>query len=415
MRSLGMAHPQRRNVALHLDTARDRGEAEPVCGAGRIARIEVFNDLSLVEATWRRLERDDAVKTPYQSFDLLSSWQRHVGAPAHVTPHIVVGFDVAGKPLFLWPLGHAQHGPLQTLSFLGGKHANFNFALWRRDSVRKFTAEDIDAVLAQIAAPHPVDILMLLRQPRSWQGFVNPFALLPHQSSPSESLRLAITACREEQIKQTLSSTMRGQLRSKERRLQKLADYRYVRATTPAEVERLLNAFFPLKAAHMKAQALPDIFGDPCHEAFLRDACHQGLATGNPLIEIHAIEGGGEMLAVFGAVNDGRRSSGMFNTYTVSDNARQSPGLVLLVNVIGDLADRGVQAFDLGVGEAKYKTFFCKEPEPLFDSFMPLTPLGRVAAVAMRASGHFKRRIKRSGALLRLVHAIRGSFSTGAR
>jgi CelD/BcsL family acetyltransferase involved in cellulose biosynthesis len=415
MPSLGMAHPQRSNVAIHVDSARNLGEADPRTGAGRIARIEVFDDLPLVEATWRRLERDDAVKTPYQSFDLLSSWQRHVGAPASVKPHIVVGFDVAGKPVFLWPLGHTQRGPLQILSFLGGKHANFNFALWRRDSVQNVTAEDIRVVLAQVAARHPVDILMLLRQPQSWQGFVNPFALLPHQSSPNESMRLAIIARGEEQIKQTLSSTMRGQLRSKGRRLQKLADYRYVRATTPGEVERLLNAFFPLKAAHMKAQALPNIFGDPCHEAFLRDACHQGLATGNPLIEIHAIEGGGEMLAVFGAINDGRRTSGMFNTYTVSDNARQSPGLVLLVNVIGDLADRGVQAFDLGVGEAKYKTFFCKEPEPLFDSFLPLTPLGRVAAVTARASGHLKRRIKQSGALLRLVHAIRGSFSAGGR
>jgi CelD/BcsL family acetyltransferase involved in cellulose biosynthesis len=165
----------------------------------------------------------------------------------------------------------------------------------------------------------------------------------------------------------------------------------------------------------MKAQALPNIFGDPCHEAFLRDACQQGLATGNPLIEIHAIEGDGEMLAVFGIINDGRRSSGMFNTYTLSDHARQSPGLVLLVNVICDLADRGVQGFDLGVGEAKYKTFFCKEPEPLFDSFLPLTPLGRVAAVTASASGHLKRQIKQSGALLRLVQTIRSSFSGGRR
>ena len=410
-----MAHPQRKNVAIHVDSARNLGEKDPRSGAGRIARIEVFDDLSSVEAIWRRLERDDAVKTPYQGFDFLSAWHRHIGAPAGVKPYIVVGFDVAGKPAFLWPMGRAQRGPLRILNFLGGKHANFNFGLWRRDSVPNITAEDIRAALTQIAARHPVDVLALLRQPRSWQGFVNPFALLPHQSSPSESLRLAITARGEEQIKQTLSSAMRGQLRYKDRRLQKLADYRYLRATTASEVERLLNAFFPLKAAHMKAQALPNIFGDPCHEAFLRDACQQGLATGNPLIEIHAIEGDGEMLAVFGIINDGRRSSGMFNTYTLSDHARQSPGLVLLVNVICDLADRGVQGFDLGVGEAKYKTFFCKEPEPLFDSFLPLTALGRVAAVTASASGHLKRQIKQSGALLRLVQTIRSSFSGGRR
>jgi CelD/BcsL family acetyltransferase involved in cellulose biosynthesis len=119
------------------------------------------------------------------------------------------------------------------------------------------------------------------------------------------------------------------------------------------------------------------------------------------------------MLAIFGGVNDGRRSSGMFNTYTVSDNARQSPGLVLLVNVIADLADQGVQSFDLGVGEARYKTFFCKEPEPLFDSFLPLTALGKLAAMTASASGHVKRQIKQNNALLRLVHTIRSRLFAG--
>ncbi len=408
-----MAQPQRSNVATPIDSAQIEGEPGVQSGAGGIAHVEIFDDLSQAEPIWRRLERDGALKTPYQSFDLLASWQRHVGAPTGVTPSVVVGFDAADKAAFLWPLGRAQTGPLQVLSFLGGKHANFNFALWRPDIAENMTANALRAVLAQIAAGRPVDILTLLRQPRSWQGFVNPFALLPHQASPSESLRLTITARGEEQVKQTLSSTMRGQLRSKERRLQKLADYRYLRATTPDEIQRLLNAFFPLKATHMAAQSLPNVFGDPHHEAFLRDASRQVLPSGNPLIEIHAIEGDGEMLAIFGGVNDGRRSSGMFNTYTVSDNARQSPGLVLLVNVIADLADRNVQSFDLGVGEARYKTFFCKEPEPLFDSFLPLTALGKLAAMTASASGHVKRQIKQNNALLRLVHTIRSRLSAG--
>lgn len=397
------------SVAIRIDSAQNQGTPDSPPGTGRVARFEIFDDLSSVEPLWRRLEGDDVVKTPYQSFDLLTSWQRHVGTPAGVTPYIVVGFD-ADRPAFLWPLGRKRIGPLSVVSFLGGKHANFNFALWRRDIVEDITADDIRAVLAQIGSGYQADILNLLRQPRSWEGFANPLALLPHQPSPSDSLRLTITARGEEQIKRTLSSTMRGQLRSKERRLQKLANYRHVRATTPDEVDRLLNAFFPLKATHMKAQALPNIFGEPCHEAFLRDICHQGLAAGNPLIEIHTIEGGGELLALFGGVNDGRRSSGMFNTYTLSDNARQSPGLVLLINVIADLADRGVQSFDLGVGEAKYKTFFCKESEPLFDSFLPLTPLGKLAAVAASTGGHVKRKIKQSNALSTLVRTLRQTF-----
>ncbi len=161
----------------------------------------------------------------------------------------------------------------------------------------------------------------------------------------------------------------------------------------------------------MKAQALPNIFADPCHEAFLREACHHGLADGKPLIEIHALEGDGELLALFAAINDGRRSSGMFNTYTMSENGKQSPGLVLLVNLISDLADRGVGSFDLGVGEASYKTFFCKEPEPLFDNFLPLTPLGKLAAATASASGRVKRQIKQSTLLWSVVQTLRQGFA----
>jgi CelD/BcsL family acetyltransferase involved in cellulose biosynthesis len=400
------------NVAIRIDHPQERSEPDFMPGAGRFANIQIFDDLTSVEPIWRQLERDDAVKTPYQSFDFLASWQRQLGTPAGVTPFVVVGFDDAGKPAFLWPLGHARTGPINIVSFLGGKHANFNFALWRRDIVESITADDIRAVLARFAATrYRADILGLVRQPQSWEGYVNPFSLLPHQVSPSESLRITITARGEEQIKRMLSPAMRGRLRSKARRLQQLPDYRYLRATTAVDVDRLLDAFFPLKAAHMKAHGLPNLFTDPRHEAFLREACHLGLAEGKPLIELHVLEGDGELLALLAAINDGRRSSGMFNTYTMSDNARHSPGLVLLIDVVADVAERDVKSFDLGVGEAKYKSFFCKEPEPLFDSFLPLTPLGKLAAVTASTSGRVKRQIKQSNVLWNLIRTLRQGFA----
>ncbi len=375
--------------------------------AAKFARIEILEDLSAAEPIWRRLKQENALATPYQSLDLLSAWQRHVGARDGVTPFIVTGFGADGQPAFLWPLGRSRQGPLGTLSFLGAKHINFNFGLWRRDVISQWIADDLRAVLDGISAHGGVDICTFLRQPLSWDGIANPFALLPHQSSPSHALRLALSTPGEDLIKAILSPAMRSRLRTKERRLQRLPGYRYLHATTAADVDRLLETFFPLKAKHMAAQALPNIFAEPGNEAFLRGSCHRALSSGKPLIDIHALEGGGELLALFAGISDGRRFSGMFNTYTMSDNARQSPGLILLIHIISNLADRGFECFDLGVGEARYKTFFCKEPEPLFDSFLPLTPLGRLAAIAAREGSRLKRHIKQSGALWNLVQALR--------
>jgi CelD/BcsL family acetyltransferase involved in cellulose biosynthesis len=392
------------NVASGVASLRDQQLAPH---AGLISRVEIGRDMAAAEPAWRGLQQHGAVASPYQSFDLLASWQQEVGRHAGVTPFIVVGFDSGGQPAFLLPLGLTRKGPLGIAGFLGDKHVNFNFGVWRRDIAAKLTADDVGAIVARIAEQGRADVFALLRQPRAWEGIANPLALLAHQSSPSGSLRLTLTAPGETLIKEVLSSAMRGRLLTKKRRLQRLPDYRYLHATTAADVDRLLGAFFPLKAAHMAAQALPNIFGEPGNETFLRTCCHHGLDSGNPLIEIHALEGGGELLALFAGISDGRRFSGMFNTYTLSDNARQSPGLVLLIHIISALADRGLQSFDLGVGEAHYKTFFCREPEPLFDSFLPLTPLGRLAAIGARAGNHAKRQIKQNRSLWSLAQALR--------
>ena len=52
--------------------------------------------------------------------------------------------------------------------------------------------------------------------------------------------------------------------------------------------------------------------------------------------------------------------------------------------------------FDLGVGEARYKSQYCPVPEPLFDSIVPLTALGGAVAAAERGRVRAKRWIKQT-------------------
>ena len=60
----------------------------------------------------------------------------------------------------------------------------------------------------------------------------------------------------------------------------------------------------------------------------------------------------------------------MFNTYTMSEAARNSPGLVLIRNMIDHHARLGCTSFDFGVGTDDYKLQFCKDDrQPLFDSY----------------------------------------------
>jgi CelD/BcsL family acetyltransferase involved in cellulose biosynthesis len=290
--------------------------------------------------------------------------------------------------------------------FLGSKHANFNIGLWRRDGLAAISVGDLRAIFARIAE-HGVDLVVLVNQPCSWDGVANPFALLPHQDSVDMSAHLRFDHASGDAIGRALSPSMRARLRGKERKLQQLPGYRYVQPTSDGEIDRLLESFFALKSAHMAAQGLGNVFAEPGVTAFLRHACHATLPDGRPLIEIHALESGGEVLALFGATVDDYRFSSMFNTYTLGENGRHSPGLVLLMHMVGACAERGLRSFDIGVGRAHYKSFFCREPEPLFDTFLPLSGVGRLAALAFGDAFIGKRVIKQNAALWSAVRTLR--------
>ena len=76
-------------------------------------------------------------------------------------------------------------------------------------------------------------------------------------------------------------------------------------------------------------------------------------------------------------------------------------------NIIDHCAARGYRALDLGIGSDDYKRMFCKGDEPIFDSFIPLSPRGRFAAAALSSVSGLKRLVKRNEPLLRLAQRLR--------
>ncbi len=111
-------------------------------------------------------------------------------------------------------------------------------------------------------------------------------------------------------------------------------------------------------------------------DAFLRAACRKGLSEGRPLVEIHALTCDAEILAIFAGIHDRTCFSTMFNSYTLGEHARMSPGLTLLLKLVDDCARRGFETLNLGVGAAEYKSSLCETVEQPFDSFIGLTARG---------------------------------------
>jgi CelD/BcsL family acetyltransferase involved in cellulose biosynthesis len=381
-------------------------EAKAWSRSSRIASIDIVHDLGPAETVWRGLE--GKFSTPYQRFDFLGPWQRQVGARQNLSPFIVIARDSERRPLLLLPLALRRRHGIRTACFMGGKHATFNMALWDGDFAAGATRADLDALLAGLCECAEADVLALTRQPRRWQDMQNPMALLPMQPSVNDCPLLAMAPAAPPS--ELISNSFRRRLKGKERKLQALAGYRYQIATSDADIKRLLDWFFAVKPLRMAEQKLPNVFAEPGVEHFIRDACMTRLAGGGRAIDIHALECDQEVIAIFAGVADGHRFSMMFNTYTMSENSRYSPGLILMRNIIDHYAGHGYRALDLGIGSDDYKRLFCKSDEPIFDSFIPLSPRGRIAAGAMSGLNRAKHLVKHNQALLQVAQRLRSAL-----
>jgi CelD/BcsL family acetyltransferase involved in cellulose biosynthesis len=383
-------------------------EAPAWSKSGRIASIELHRDLANAETVWRTLESAQQVFTPYQRFDFLAAWQREVGEREHVQPFIVVAYNPERRPLMLLPLALRHEHGVRIASFMGGKHTTFNMPLCDRDFARGATAPDLVALVAALRERAGADVLALHQQPERWGDLPNPMALLPKQASVNDcpSMTMVPGAAPEARI----SNSFRRRLKGKERKLQTLSGYRYHRAATEAEIKRLLDWFIQIKPLRMAEQKLPNVFAEPGVEEFIRLACLTPLAGGGHLIDIHALECDDEIIAIFAGVADGDRFSMMFNTYTMSENSRHSPGLILMRHIVDHYAGLGYHAMDLGIGSDDYKRLFCKGDDLIFDSFVPLSLRGKAAATALSGLNRAKHLVKHNATLFQVAQKLRGAL-----
>ncbi len=389
-------------VALRPAAAGNQALPVPDC---QVVRIEIVEDMAAAEPWWRALEQGKRLATPYQHYDFLRLWQHHVGGPAGVEPFVVVAFNGRGAPLFLWPLGRRRLLGLTIIEFLGGKHTNFNMGLWRRDVARQIGAGELRAVLNQLAGR--ADMLRLVNQPLTWSGTTNPLAALDHQPSANYGFSGALTADFEALLRTHTNSATRKKMRKKEQALAAHGAVRFERATKPCEIRRVLDAFFKQKSARMRLLGLPDAFASPEVRRFIEAAATEKTPGGEPPIALYALAVGDIIVATMGGMVGGGRFCGMFNSILPGRFAAESPGEQLIVHLVRDSCERGLTTFDLGIGASRYKALFCRDAEPLFDSFLPLSLAGQAMALAGRLAAAAKRAVKQRPALWSLVSSLR--------
>jgi CelD/BcsL family acetyltransferase involved in cellulose biosynthesis len=157
----------------------------------------------------------------------------------------------------------------------------------------------------------------------------------------------------------------------------------------------------------MRESGLSNGFDVPGVKEFTAAAAHAiDPDTGEPIIELYAASAGDTIIATFGGIAAHGRFSGMFDSVAGSEFRDYSPGELLLSRVVRSCCERGLDRFDLGIGDAAYKQVYCNDAESLYDSVIPITKAGHVAAPFWRGGLALKSKVKQSDALLRGVRSV---------
>lgn len=375
-------------------------------------KVEVFHDLASAEALWRGLETaPDAVATPYQRFDWVSAYV--AGMQAAESLRIMVLRDAAGRPLALLPLQVSRMRGLAVARVIGAKHANYHMPLYASRQAAGLSAEELEAALVRAGRAAGIDAYALDHQPRFWDGIANP---LGARGSPcaSDAYGLMLGPDPEATVKRAFSADARKKLRAKERKLVEAhGPVAYATATTPEAIAAILAAFHTQKRTRFAAMGIANPYADAGVGRFIAKAVIAETAAGGearPAIELHALSATdtGRILATFGGAVNGDRFSGMWTSFESDPEiGRFSPGDLLLHHLVGQQTGAGRHAFDLGVGEARYKASICDETIELVEVLIPVTLRGHLFVIAANAASRLKRRIKRSPRLWRAASRLR--------
>lgn len=369
-----------------------------------LARVEVHRDPSAVFEIWRRLEEDARI-SPYQTRGWLLPWLETRGKASAVSPFLVVAYDRLDRPLALLPLGLWHQRGLIVVGFLGGRDSNFNLGLFRPGIA--WTRPAILDLLrrAAAAADTKVDLFVFRNQPHRWGNEPNPMALLARQPSPSFAYKVALMRDPGEHFKRHLSREARKKRRQKTGYLNARGPTEHRMARSPAEAQAILDAFVAQRIARSTALGLgtADL---PSQRQFLEQA---SVAAGQPAaVELHALYCGDRILATFGGTAHQNRFCGMVMSFDQDPElSRMSPGEILLASLIEAKCREGIAVFDLGIGEARYKTIYTPDPEALCDSVVALSGRGRLFAAVEMLRLQVKRSIKQSAWAWKAAQALR--------
>lgn len=346
---------------------------------------------------------DEALFAPAQSPEWISRWT------ANVRPDTLVAtLSIDGKAALSLALEVMRFRGMRIARFMGGRHANGNFAAADRSWLEKADAGDLAALTAAIGKARPdIDLVALERLLPEMDGMPNPLAMLSNFPSPNLSLAVDLDGGFDALLARASGKRKRKKHRSQIRKFEAVGPYRRIEARTPEETRAFLDAFFIMKEQRFRKMGVTDVFGDARVRGFFHALFAGALERRPPNFVLHGLEVAGKLRAVTGSSVSGRRLICEFGAIAEDELGHASPGDFLFFDNIQEACENGFAIYDFSVGDEPYKRLWCDLEMRHFDVLVPLTLKGRLMALCLRRVARLKSFIKTSPAIWRLTKLLR--------
>lgn len=298
-------------------------------------------------------------------------------------------------------------GPFRIARFVGGSHANGNFAAMATGSNDPLTQDECRLLTDAISAARPdVDLVLLERQNPTAAQSSNPLVRLATMPSPNVSLAVDLSGGFDAMLGRRSGKRKRKKHRLQLRKFEEAGGHRLIQASTPDEVERLMSAFFLMRAARFRERGIADVFAPHEVQAFFRKLFLSSLEQPVPPFFLTGIEVAGRLYGVNGfSVMPG----GVVCEFCAmrEDDLGLSPGFFLDYVAVEKACAEGMTVFDFSVGDEEYKRSWCDLETWQFDTLLPLTGKGRLLSAWKVARAKAVRRVKANAMLWSAVKRLR--------
>jgi len=376
--------------------------------------LSLSEDIGSLEPEWRRFEAA-ADCTVFQSFDWLSLWHHHIGAPAGIRPAIVLGRDAAGELLFLLPLA-VEPGAIRRLTFLGDALCDYNAPLIAPGFAARLGPAALLSLWPAICAlvqsqPHlRHDVIALTKMPATIGDQANPLLHLDVALNPSGAHLTRLADSWDAFYAAKRSSATRRRDRSKRKRLGEIGEVRFVNPTERDELRRTLETLIEQKTKSFARMGVQNLFERPGHREFFLD-----LAT-NPrtwsLVHVSRLDVGSTWAAINLGLTFGDTYYHVLASYDDGEASRFGPGAAHLRDLLQRAIEHGFQYFDFTIGDERYKFEWSDTKVNLFDHVGAATLRGWPMVFAARTFRLLKRAIKQNPVLWRAFSAVRAALGS---